>query len=43
MHAEVPFGRGHGIDGVGNRCGQSVAQFGAAITRGERLARERVW
>jgi hypothetical protein len=41
--ADVPFWRDHGIDGVGVRCGHSVVQFGAAITRArDRFARERV-
>jgi hypothetical protein len=29
-NAEVPFGRDHGVDGVGIPCGHSVVEFGAA-------------
>ena len=39
----VPFGRDHGVASVGIRCGHSVVQFGAAITRARRrFARRRV-
>ena len=41
--ADVPFGRDHGIDGVGIWGSHSVVQFGAAITSTrDRLARRRV-
>ena len=31
--ADVPFGRDRGLGGIGIRCGHSVAQFGAGVTR----------